>query len=848
MKFFSGLFEHKNDLGKVVLIVQCRLSSTRLPGKALLDLGGKSVLEWTLRAMKKVSANEYYLATDEASEPSLAPIAKNAGFKIFAGPLENVLERFCLVIEKSHADTVIRATADNPFLFYEAADALRAAYAERIKNEPCDYMTWTGLPHGSGVEIFNAHSLLKAHDSPFITDYDREHVAPSLYKHPDTFISVMTAAPEKWNYPALRTTIDTKADYRRALSLVRCVSGGQAGDEPYTTEQILAGIENPSVSFPVLFVPSTQRGHGTGHIRRCIDFAAKTGGDIYLGKDCDFPEALALVENASKTVLKPWQIVRELPEANEYSLIVCDSFETSEDTALALRKLAPVASIDEGACEKTADCFDYLLDIIPSVQIVRQANKTEPHFVPLPIRHRENRPKAIKKVLVAVGGEDPAGFTLFLTRLFSDADDSLEITAILSESKLNSVSGGFSPNVHFVPNIENLKEHLADFDLVATHYGFTAFEAVAAKCGVVLAATTALHEQLAEKFGFVCLKKTAKASEIKSLLSAPDALFPPSPLGNGGEEKNGADFIAELSRGKRYCCPVCQKENDEIDIVVSRTDKRTFRRCSDCGMIYISWSAASKTAYNKSYFFEDYKAQYGKTYLEDFASIKAQGVRRITNIELIYRNGRKKSVTPSLLDIGCAMGPFIDAAADSGWQVYGTDVSSQAVEYVQKTLRYPVVCSAFPAFDSVESFGVQAFDAVTMWYVIEHFQNLGDVLSAVSRLVKKDGIFAFSTPSASGVSAKYNRQNFFEQSPEDHYTLWEIENAPAILARYGFRVEKIVSTGHHPERFPYAKKHALKPSGLQFSLLRLMSQARNLGDTFEVYCKKVSDAPIDNNK
>ena len=89
----------------------------------------------------------------------------------------------------------------------------------------------------------------------------------------------------------------------------------------------------------------------------------------------------------------------------------------------------------------------------------------------------------------------------------------------------------------------------------------------------------------------------------------------------------------------------------------------------------------------KEYFFEDYKAQYGKTYLEDFASIKAQGVRRVTNIELLFKTGRKKSVTHSLLDIGCAMGPFIDAAADSGWQVYGTDVSAQAVEYVQKTLQ-----------------------------------------------------------------------------------------------------------------------------------------------------------------
>ena len=118
------------------------------------------------------------------------------------------------------------------------------------------------------------------------------------------------------------------------------------------------------------------------------------------------------------------------------------------------------------------------------------------------------------------------------------------------------------------------------------------------------------------------------------------------------------------------------------------------------------------------------------------------------------------------------------------------------------------------------------------------------MLEAVSKIVKKDGIFAFSTPSASGVSARFNRQSFFEQSPEDHYTLWEIENAQKILSRYGFKVLKIVSTGHHPERFPYAKEKALKPNSVQFKGLKMFSKLKNLGDTFEVYCKKVSDMPI----
>jgi len=57
-----------------IIACQCRLSSTRLPGKALKILGGKTVLDWTLSAMKKVRVDDYYVATDEASYEELKPV------------------------------------------------------------------------------------------------------------------------------------------------------------------------------------------------------------------------------------------------------------------------------------------------------------------------------------------------------------------------------------------------------------------------------------------------------------------------------------------------------------------------------------------------------------------------------------------------------------------------------------------------------------------------------------------------------------------------------------------------------------------------------------------------------
>ena len=196
-------------------------------------------------------------------------------------------------------------------------------------------------------------------------------------------------------------------------------------------------------------------------------------------------------------------------------------------------------------------------------------------------------------------------------------------------------------------------------------------------------------------------------------------------------------------------------------------------------------------------------------------------------------------MTPAVLDIGCAFGPYLDAASDSGWQVYGTDISKEAVSYVQNTLKYPAACAAFPDFDAMKEFGVSSFDAVTMWYVIEHFKDLDGVLKAVAGNLKKGGIFAFSTPSASGVSGKFNTQSFFLHSPADHFSLWEPGRADSILRKYGFKVVKIVSTGHHPERFPSLAKEGIKPNGLKFALFTAASHFFGLGDTFEVYCKKI---------
>jgi spore coat polysaccharide biosynthesis protein SpsF (cytidylyltransferase family)/2-polyprenyl-3-methyl-5-hydroxy-6-metoxy-1,4-benzoquinol methylase/spore coat polysaccharide biosynthesis predicted glycosyltransferase SpsG len=824
------------------VIVQCRLSSTRLPGKALKNLGGRPILAWVLESMHQLTADAYYVATDEASFPELAPVVLACGWECFAGPQNDVLERYCLLIEKIKADVVIRATADNPFLFYEAARALQDEYINYSKFSSCDYITWTGLPHGSGVEILNARSLLEAKkhtDSP----YDHEHVGPALYNHEESYSIIKIPAPRRWNFPLYRTTIDTAADYFRAQTIVQQLSDGNAPERPYTADQIVSAFQNPAVSHPVLCIPSTKKGRGTGHLRRCLDIAKKIGAAVYIPENADLSEVKELVTQYIVSGLFPWQIISMLPVQGEYSLIFTDAFALEETLAEKLFCAAPLASLDESS-PYTGYC-DYILDVIPSVKNTRLVNMSEPEFIELPINKRTGEKAAsasdFRNILISAGGEDPADLVIPTAIEFAKAGKSVTAIKSHAEEERKRISGHFSSLIKIVDPFPGLREKLASYDLVVTHYGLTAYEAAAAGCAVLLLGTTPLHVELAAKYGFRCIPGKITAATLKAVLREPDKLYVQPVYEQKKKHVVLGDFVRQLSYGRRFECPVCNMPSTAFDEVVARTSGRTFRRCSRCGILYMSWTIDSEdTSYGKSYFFDQYRLQYGKTYLDDFATIKAQCVRRTSIIDLLYHRKLRSATTPAILDIGCAYGPFLAAAADAGWQVFGTDVSPEAVEYVRNKLLFPATCAVFPDFNSFTEFGIVTFDAITMWYVIEHFRNLDAVLKAVSGMIKPGGVFAFSTPSAAGVSARFNRLKFFEESPADHYTLWEPARVKEILAKYGFCVVKIVNTGHHPERFPAIIKHGYPKKSLMYALASAASLFFRLGDTFEVYCKKNS--------
>ena len=201
------------------MVLQARLDSSRLGRKALLLLGDRPIVFRVMEALAFLPCEKKILACPEDSVSAFAPLAEEAGFILVPGPKEDVLARYCLAIRKSGADRVIRATADNPFVFVDAAGAIESEATEL----GADYAGYSGLPYGAGVESVASEALLRAEREAEVPD-EREHVCPYLYRHPELFRLHRPLAPRRWQGPDCRITVDTSEDYGRAMSLYERLS------------------------------------------------------------------------------------------------------------------------------------------------------------------------------------------------------------------------------------------------------------------------------------------------------------------------------------------------------------------------------------------------------------------------------------------------------------------------------------------------------------------------------------------------------------------------------------------------------------------------------------------------
>ncbi|MDR0557864.1 MAG: methyltransferase domain-containing protein [Treponema sp.] len=620
---------------------------------------------------------------------------------------------------------------------------------------------------------------------------------------------------------------------------------------------------------PILIVPSYKEGGGGGHLARCTALAEELRS---LGRETRLyaPDAPLAV-----------------PEGG-FAFIVLDRFRTSLADFLTWRRLAPVAGIDEGGpCRNYAD---FLIDLLPNLEKT-PPNIRKPGLLRFPATRRpsweESRADGAERsgrkplrVLITFGAEDAAGLAIPAAAALA-AKSGLEATVVFGALNRSAQPHAQmqkdalrKKNVVVLEYIPNLSERLAEYDLVVTHFGLTAFESLYARVPVALASPTAYHEKLARNAGFFTVGRGKKGvRRLKKLNLAGEPLaalrrqcreiaerYGVAPAAPSTAPSVGESLAHALNSIAIHAadCPICggamngAAGTKRFSPASARFYDRTYRACPVCGITYMSRSSPPPIEYAKDYFFDFYKKQYGKTYIEDFPNLVQSGRKRLSHIVSVMKT---RTVSPAdcekphVLDIGCAYGPFLVAAREEGFAPTGIEAAEDAASYVKNELGMPCFHVCFPLSHDNALFSDGQFDVISLWYALEHFENTSAALTAINKLLKKGGVLAFSTPSFEGVSAKgmpkarCARAAFLEKSPPDHYTVWSPSKTRGILRKFGFDLKKLVITGHHPERFPLLGKLVIGKNGVRrgaaYRALLTASRLFGLGDTFEAYAVKM---------
>lgn len=219
---FVGMPGAKSDLTGAtapIAVIQARMSSERLPGKVLLDLGGRPVLDWVVTAARDSGAfREVVVATSTGEEDeAVAAHCASSGFATTRGPLDDVLARYLQAAHDWGAASLVRLTADCPLLDPLVIRDVANAFASALPN--ISYVSNTivrTLPRGLDCEAVSVEALRLAADAA--DDLDREHVTRGLLRHPDRFRQFGIVYPE--DASCFRVTVDTEDDLLAVRAIV----------------------------------------------------------------------------------------------------------------------------------------------------------------------------------------------------------------------------------------------------------------------------------------------------------------------------------------------------------------------------------------------------------------------------------------------------------------------------------------------------------------------------------------------------------------------------------------------------------------------------------------------------
>lgn len=226
------------------IIVQVRMSSQRLPGKALYPVAGKPMLQYLLERLERcegIATVVVATSTDESDTP-IAEFCHRHSVVCYRGPLLDVAGRFKEVLEKYSFDSIVRVNGDSPLLDHRLIERGLQIFYQGNFDLVTNVLSRT-FPKGQSIEIIRGSTFRIVY--PLLqSDEELEHVTKYFYQHQDNFSIGNFISPQ--NFSAIQLSIDTQEDMANFASMVAIMNRPHW---EYTWEDVLslyAQVTNPA--------------------------------------------------------------------------------------------------------------------------------------------------------------------------------------------------------------------------------------------------------------------------------------------------------------------------------------------------------------------------------------------------------------------------------------------------------------------------------------------------------------------------------------------------------------------------------------------------------------------------
>ena len=238
-----------NTRKKVVAVIQARIGSTRLSGKALLKVSGRTLIEWIqYRLSFCIEIDQIVFSTSDGSDcDPLATLALDIGLQCFRGSEVDLVSRIYETAKKFNADAIVRITGDCPLVDPTIVDRLVKIYraAEGKVEYVCNVLPPT-FPDGLDVEVLS-FGVLERLNREVTNPLYREWITTTIMENPDRF-AIINLPNDQENQSDFRLTVD----YQEDLDLVQKIFEALHQDDKIFTWQDILELYKANPNLPAI--------------------------------------------------------------------------------------------------------------------------------------------------------------------------------------------------------------------------------------------------------------------------------------------------------------------------------------------------------------------------------------------------------------------------------------------------------------------------------------------------------------------------------------------------------------------------------------------------------------------